>query len=209
MWIFDSLDVSSPSNSPSKYGTLEVSTEYVPQRNVTVVTFKTIVSIAMLAGAGYGLFQLQIFPESIGSRLAIIAGIELIYVGIAFFIVPRPNYGDLGYLDGLINNPFRYSDNYNRSLRTWAVLLGPGRFISTSLLDFAALLGLIKMDPAEEMEFAHEMGLDVGESVGSSLASVTCTDLDEPTKQITPGAATAVTTPSKRPRDSVQRGDFD
>ncbi|UUO05234.1 hypothetical protein M4951_17850 [Blastopirellula sp. J2-11] len=200
MWIFDTFYGLSLPSSGSGYGAIEVNTKYVPQRSIAVVTFKMIVSLAMLGGAGYWLFRQPYLPDSLVSRLAIIAGVELIYVGIAFFIVPRPNNNDVGYLGGLVNNPFRYSDNYNRSLRTWSILLGPGRFVSTSLLDFGALLGVIQEDPTEEMQFANEMGLENGEFAGSSLSSVTCTDIEVPSEQASP---------AKPAIGAVNRGDFD
>ncbi|EAQ79973.1 hypothetical protein [Blastopirellula marina] len=203
MWMFDTFSSSASSCSYSDYGAIEVNTEHVPQRSRVVVTFKMIVSLAMMVGAGYWLFYQPHLPASLVPRLAIIAGVELIYVGFAFFIVPRPNLNDVGYLGGFVNNPIRYSDNYNRSLRSWSIMLAPGRFISSSFLDFATLLGVIKEDPTQEMKYAQEMGLDTAEFAGSSFSSVTCTDIDEPSEK-TPAAA-----PAEASRGLVDRGDFD
>lgn len=209
MWIFDTV-ASYSSYSSSNYsecGSIEVNTQYVPQRSFAVVLFKAIVSLAMVGGFGYWMFTWSFLPQHLLPRLAIILGVEMIYVALAFFIVPRPDYDNMGFLGGLINNPWRYSDNYNRSLRDWNVLLGPGRFISSTLLDCAAMFGVMKPDPTEEMRFAEEMGLDPEQYgldpelyAGSSLSSATRTDVDV-MRRPDPVAAAAA--------GRVNRGDFD
>lgn len=209
MWIFDTV-ASCSSYSSRNYGecgSIEVNTRYVPQRHASVVAFKTLTSLAMMGGFAYWMFTWSFLPQHVLPRLAVIVGVEMIYVALSFFIVPRPNYDDMGYFGGLINNPWRYSDNYNRSLRDWNVLLGPGRFISSTMLDCAAMLGVMKPDPTEEMRYAEEMGLDPEELGldpaaygGSSLSSATCTDLDVMRQEEPPSAATPLRT---------NRGDFD
>ncbi|TWT30029.1 hypothetical protein [Blastopirellula retiformator] len=209
MWIFDTI--SSPTygwttrNGPSDCGTIEVNTTYVRQTSVAVVLFKSITSLAMLGGMGYWAFHWQItqllLPSGAFSKLAIIVGVEMMYVAIAFLFVPRPNYNNVGFLGGLVNNPWKYSDNYNRSLRTWRILLGPGRFISSAILDFAGMLGWMKGDPTDEERFAQEMEIDWSQgSTDASLNSATRVDLDMmPLEE--PAAAVAT--------GKVNRGDFD
>ncbi|MCC9609279.1 hypothetical protein LOC68_06020 [Blastopirellula sp. JC732] len=202
MWIFDTISTCTSSYyRTGDYGSIEVNTTYVPQRNIAVVMFKSIVSLAMLGGVGYWMFTWRILPQDIPSKLAIIVGVELMYVALAFFIVPRPNYDNMGYLGGWINNPWKYSDDYNRGLRDWNVILGPGRFISTTLLDCAAMLGWMTADPTEEERFAKEMGMDLTEDFpATSLSSATRIDLDLMAQE--PPAASMT-------KCKVNRGDFD
>lgn len=61
------------------------------------------------------------------------------YLGVGYLIRPKPNYDNVGWLGGLMDNPFRWSDGYNRLLIWVLVLFLPGRFMSTSLVEFAAL----------------------------------------------------------------------
>ncbi|MFI4875933.1 MAG: hypothetical protein ACIALR_11365 [Blastopirellula sp. JB062] len=201
MWVFDTLLESFDGRRHVRSGRIEVNTQYSPQRNPVLVTLKVIASLLLLAGGAYGLLQIEQLPKSGLSRFAIVAGVELIYVAIAFFIVPRPNDDDVGFLGGLINDPFRYSDNYNRSLRSWYLLLGPGRFISASLLDFAALLGVMKPDAEEEAISSQASGDAQAAVSGSSVTSAVRTDLELPADQ--------AQTPEVANVQLAYRGDFD
>ncbi|WP_266213722.1 hypothetical protein [Paraliomyxa miuraensis] len=65
------------------------------------------------------------------------SGILLAYLLVAYFIRPRPDFDNIGWLGGLIDNPFRYSDDINRFLMFLMVVLLPGRFVSDSLVELA------------------------------------------------------------------------
>ncbi|HOX91741.1 MAG TPA: hypothetical protein PLC54_02380 [Spirochaetales bacterium] len=49
--------------------------------------------------------------------------------------MPRPNTKDLGMLGGLMDHPFKYTDDQNRDLLFLKIILWPGRFMSRSILD--------------------------------------------------------------------------
>ena len=53
----------------------------------------------------------------------------LIYLIIAWVASPRPDYRNMGWAGGLLDNPFRISDDYNRMLSLLALLLVPGKLI--------------------------------------------------------------------------------
>ncbi len=59
-----------------------------------------------------------------------------IYLFIAFFIKPKPNRENIGFLGGLIDHPFRWSDDVNRMILILEVLLFPGKCL---LLSFRIL----------------------------------------------------------------------
>jgi hypothetical protein len=55
------------------------------------------------------------------------------YVTIASRARPRPDYSNVGLLHGLIDHPFRYSDDYNRFLAFLILFFLPGRLIAIGL----------------------------------------------------------------------------
>lgn len=63
----------------------------------------------------------------------------LTYLVMGYFITINPAYDNIGWFGGLFDHPFRYSDDINRTLLFFKVLLWPGRFIATSLVDMAAI----------------------------------------------------------------------
>ena len=65
------------------------------------------------------------------STLYIIAGLN---------VHPSPDTSNLGWAGGLFNDPFRISDDINRSLLLFAVFLAPGRFAGEAIADMAHLL---------------------------------------------------------------------
>jgi hypothetical protein len=52
-----------------------------------------------------------------------------IYLAIAALITPAPDSSNLGWAGGLIDNPFRISDDFNRMLGVLLVVLIPGKII--------------------------------------------------------------------------------
>lgn len=65
-----------------------------------------------------------------------IFSIEILYLGIAYVFKPEPDRSNLGWFGGCIDNPFRISDDFNRSLMFLSVLLLPGRLVSIGIVDF-------------------------------------------------------------------------
>ena len=57
-----------------------------------------------------------------------------LYVVVGHFIRPAPDHTNVGWLGGLVDNPFRISDDYNRWLLLAQISLIPGRLIAYSLL---------------------------------------------------------------------------
>lgn len=56
------------------------------------------------------------------------------YLLASHFIRPVPDNTNMGLLGGLVDDPFSYSDNYNRYLATLKGILYPGRIMVYSLI---------------------------------------------------------------------------
>jgi hypothetical protein len=53
---------------------------------------------------------------------------------------PEPDLTDLGWFGGLVDAPFRSSDDRNRMLLVLLLVTAPGRFLGTSVLDMFHLV---------------------------------------------------------------------
>ena len=62
-------------------------------------------------------------------------GLLAIYLGLAYFVHPRPDYSNVGLLGGVVDHPLRWSDDVNRKLAFARVLLWPGRFAVVAVRD--------------------------------------------------------------------------
>jgi hypothetical protein len=138
--------------SPQKAGTVRLNTFYETRKKpLWLVALKLLGMFAMFA-VGYAIL-LPIIPLPVWKSVALSSGLMLIYVGIAFFVRPEPNGENMGFAGGLLNDPMQYSDNVNRALWKAHCLLGPGRFISETVLDCCTLVGLT----AERSEEEHQL----------------------------------------------------
>ena len=64
------------------------------------------------------------------------------YLVFAYFARPEPDIFNVGLMGGLVDHPFRFSDDFNRFLMACKVMLMPGRFISEAFVDFFLLSGI-------------------------------------------------------------------
>jgi hypothetical protein len=58
-----------------------------------------------------------------------------VYLIAAHYLSPLPDYDNLGWFGGIIDNPFRYSDDLNWMLITLKVILWPGNIVTVGLRD--------------------------------------------------------------------------
>ncbi|MDX1948127.1 MAG: hypothetical protein SFU86_22245 [Pirellulaceae bacterium] len=129
--------------SYDKHGTVEINTEYVTRRKPAWLVLLKLLAVAAMVAVGYAIALptlLKVLP--LWQSIALVAGVMLIYIGLAFFFRPEPNTDNMGWFAGMGNDPTQYSDNINRSLWNLSCVLGPGRFVSESLLDACVLVGL-------------------------------------------------------------------
>ncbi len=124
------------SHNPGSQGSL--SFEKPGRRRPTGnVLARFVLAVTLVAAAGF--FLVAISP-SIVDHAAVAAGIFAAYLVLSYFARPEPDTSNVGLLGGLIDHPFRYSDDINRFLWFLKVVLFPGRFIAEAIVDIFRLL---------------------------------------------------------------------
>lgn len=61
---------------------------------------------------------------------ALAAGALMLYLVVGYFLRPRPNLDNVGLAGGLIDHPFRWSDDGNRFLWQLQIALFPGYLLA-------------------------------------------------------------------------------
>jgi len=85
---------------------------------------------AIVSAAGLALLLTYVgIPHGLGATLACLA-----YVVVGTLLRPEPDLSNVGLLGGLIDHPFRLSDDVNRFLIFLLVFLWPGRVIGGGFL---------------------------------------------------------------------------
>ena len=87
------------------------------------------VETALLSWACWWLNSL--FYVTSAKSIVISFAFPLLYIMSGWFIRPEPDMDDLGWFGGMMNNPFSFSDDYNRSLLGLRMLLLPGQLLAT------------------------------------------------------------------------------
>ena len=93
------------------------------------------VFLALWAYTLWSLFEIRSFTGLAGAT-----GLTLLYLLISYVVHPQPDTENIGWLGGLFDHPFRYSDDINRFLIFLVIVLWPGRFVSESMVDMWRLL---------------------------------------------------------------------
>ena len=98
--------------------------------NPTAILLRGVLAVGLLSGTILLIVAANPLP---GVALGIL--ILAAYCALSYSVDPQPDYDDVGLMGGLIDHPFRWSDNYNRMLIGLTVLLAPGRFLTRSIWD--------------------------------------------------------------------------
>lgn len=155
-WVGESYD-------PGPRGTVEMGFGHASPQWTWLIVARFVFSVVLLAVV-WGLSAPQIPLPALQSWGLVIGG-TLIYLGLGYIVRPEPRTDNLGWSGTLFDHPGRWSDDYNRTLIAWTVMLGPGRFITESLLD-----GLSLLRPS------HESTEDESQDAGSEPCATSCTD---------------------------------
>ena len=121
--------------NPGSVGGVEFGDD--PQRpppDATSVLLRLVVCAMALLGAWFLVFvylEVAVNPHNLG----IAAVVVFSYVGLGWLIRPQADFSNMGWAGGLIDNPFRYSDDINRTLLFLTIVLFPGRLIGDSIGD--------------------------------------------------------------------------
>lgn len=119
-------------HNPGQFGRLDVEPPDRPPPGPRAL--RAVVALAALGG------WVAYLVVSSGSTQGLILGgvLTALYLAASAFLRPEPDYSNMGFMGGLVNHPFRYSDNINRFLLLLKILLTPGRLIVAGLLDLAS-----------------------------------------------------------------------
>lgn len=130
-WIGESFN-------PGPIGSMDIGAKNRTFRTNGVVLLRLFFALILIGAVYYltfsGFYELTI------KNATIVSGILLAYLIIGYFVRPEPDTSNLGWLGGLMNNPFRFSDDINRFLIFLKIALLPGSFLAESLLDGLQLL---------------------------------------------------------------------
>ncbi len=115
--------------NPGSVGRIQSNKGINKNVNIRTLVLKSIISVGIIVGLYFLIFGRSFHLKG----LLIYLGIMIVYCLIGFYIVPKPDYSNIGWLGGLIDHPFRYSDDLNRMLIFLVIVLYPGRLISTTV----------------------------------------------------------------------------
>lgn len=147
---------------PQQVGGIRLNTFYeTRKKSLWLISLKSLALVLMIA-AGFAV-TVPWMPMPVWKSSTLVAGIMLMYVGLAFFVRPEANEDNLGLLGGLVNDPLHYSDNLNRALWQAHCLLGPGRFAAGTVLDISTLFGFtaeLTAEQANEEDFEEQLEME-------------------------------------------------
>ncbi len=125
------LEFLGESYNPGEYGTIDFKKKNKsPKPNYIHLKFFISISIIL----GFNLAYLNSSEVAIKEFL-ILNGSIIIYLFIAYITNIVPNTKNLGWVPFVIDNPFRYSDDINRISVFILIILWPGKFISSSIIN--------------------------------------------------------------------------
>jgi len=73
----------------------------------------------------------------------LLTGLIISYLLVSYYIYPKPNLDNLGFL-GFIDNPFRYTDDINRYLLWSQIILFPGKILAIPIVNLWFILIALK-----------------------------------------------------------------
>jgi len=106
-------------------------------RSNGLIIFNFILSIAVLSLPFLGFEQ---YPLAIPKKYLLVLILESVYILAGYYFHPKSNSSNYGWMGGLMDNPFRISDDINRALLTFKIILYPGRMLGTFIAQFLDLL---------------------------------------------------------------------
>jgi len=124
--------------NPGSLGSMETGGRVRPARTRAAVLVCFVIASIFLGYWLYLVWSGWAFL-SMGRRV-VYSGVTVLYLVLGFFVHPQPDMSNIGWLGGLMDHPFRYSDDINRFLIFLVIILWPGRFVSESLVDTFVLL---------------------------------------------------------------------
>lgn len=116
---------------PGKIGTVDI-TKRKKEKHLGMLIAKTILSIAIVTVVYYLIYGISFHITEVLLFITVMA----LYSAAGYFILPKPDYSNMGWFGGIFDNPFKISDDINRMLVFVMIILMPGRLISTTVLSW-------------------------------------------------------------------------
>ncbi len=148
-WWGESVD-------PGKVGQVDLRGQHEVCQSRTLIVLRLVVvliGLPVLWGLAISTIALPVWQAG-----ALVVGGTLIYMALGYLLRPEPDMDNLGWCGGLMDHPWRYSDDINRMLVALAVVLGPGRFVAESLLDGLTLFKVTDSASASQPGSDADMG---------------------------------------------------
>ncbi|WP_421945338.1 hypothetical protein [Pedobacter sp.] len=124
-WLFEM-------NSPGPTGDFESGHHRLNWPRIWIV----IAGLSSLLFVGFviyiGPFNRFLHFDAINAVL--LTGLIIGYLLVSYYIYPKPNLDNLGFL-GFIDNPFRYTDDINRYLLWSQIILFPGKILAIPIVN--------------------------------------------------------------------------
>jgi hypothetical protein len=129
-WMGESMD-------PGETGEVSFGAEERPPPPVSAIIVCFIISTILLGlwfWLMFGVFRISSWTGIVATLVG-----TLVYLVLAYNVTINPDYDNIGWFGGLFDHPFRYSDDINRTLIFFKIILWPGRFVATSYVDMAVI----------------------------------------------------------------------
>ena len=114
-------------NKSEDVGTIETIEHKKEVILTPTIIAKGLIGIALLGLSEWGI-AISGYPILLNILL-------IIYLAIAYNVDPKPRMDKLGLLGGLIDHPFKYTDDINRRMLFFKILLFPGKLIGTTIVE--------------------------------------------------------------------------
>jgi hypothetical protein len=122
--------------SPGPRGKVHFGDHYHAEHSRTNMLLRLMMAVLILAVMiGVIVWLVPLLPLPTFQAVVLLTGLALIYVSVGYFVHPEPDDSNIGLFGGLIDHPLRYSDDINRWLRGFDMLLAPGRMVAEGFLD--------------------------------------------------------------------------
>jgi len=116
--------------NPGKIGVVEKNSKRPEPVDPSVLIIQIIISLIFIWLVYHVTTRNYLSLGNVIKFVAIMSG----YCILSYYIIPKPDTSNIGWLGGFIDNPFRYSDDLNRILFVFLIIMYPGRFVFTTLL---------------------------------------------------------------------------
>lgn len=126
------------SYNPGPTGSIENEASKPSKKSRLVVIISFIISMTVIIWISLTFLGDLNYVEL--ERVLVLIAVLLVYCSLGYLLNPKPNYDNVGWFGGMMDNPFRISDDFNRFLIFIKIFLWPGRFITASIVDFIVLI---------------------------------------------------------------------